>query len=222
VIIGSETIKEGVSLNGNTTTIYNTCLGWNPTETIQVEGRAWRQNNKQGHVHVVYPLMNDSVDSFMYQKHCEKAPRLGAIYSYKGDQLNGGDIDPEKLKFALIKDPEKRAKFKIGMEKEEVENKRGAMQVQAGILVENAKRLKQAESAAGSCGENISDYEKEPAEAKAEYHVKRLKNNIREAKTAGRANRTRLTPSAQRLAKRASIRKPVLSAKSGNCRTKSS
>jgi hypothetical protein len=42
VIIGSETIKEGVSLNGNTTTLYNTCLGWNPTETIQVEGMAWR------------------------------------------------------------------------------------------------------------------------------------------------------------------------------------
>jgi hypothetical protein len=212
VIIGSETIKEGVSLNGNTTTIYNTCLGWNPTETIQVEGRAWRQNNKQGHVHVVYPLMNDSVDSFMYQKHSEKASRLDAIYSYKGDQLNVEDIDPEELKFALIKDPEKRAKFKIDMMKEEIENKRGTVQAQVDILVKNVKRLKQAESAIGSYDEYIADYEKELVEAKAEYddyksevdklkkakkpvdwslqsrmeraeyNVKRLKNNIREAK----------------------------------------
>jgi hypothetical protein len=214
VIIGSETIKEGVSLNGNTTTIYNTCLGWNPTETIQVEGRAWRQNNKQGHVHVVYPLMNDSVDSFMYQKHSEKASRLDAIYSYKGDQLNVEDIDPEELKFALIKDPEKRAKFKIDMMKEEVENKRGTVQAQVDILVKNAKRLKQAESTMGSYDEYIADYEKELVEAKAEYddyksdvdklkkakkpidwslqsrmeraeyNVKRLKNNIREAKNS--------------------------------------
>ncbi|MDR0684389.1 MAG: hypothetical protein LBF83_04610 [Spirochaetaceae bacterium] len=169
VIIGSETIKEGVSLNGNTTTIYNTCLGWNPTETIQVEGRAWRQNNKQGHVHVVYPLMNDSVDSFMYQKHSEKASRLDAVYSYKGDQLNVEDIDPEELKFALIKDPEKRGKFKIDMMKEEVETKRGTAQVQVDILVKNVKRLKQAESAIGSYDEYIAGYEKELVEAKAEY-----------------------------------------------------
>ena len=214
VIIGSETIKEGVSLNGNTTTLYNTCLGWNPTETIQVEGRAWRQNNKQGHVHVVYPLMNDSVDSFMYQKHSEKASRLDAIYSYKGDQLNVEDIDPEELKFALIKDPEKRAKFKIDMMKEEVENRRGTVQAQVDILVKNQKRLKQAENRIGSYDEDIADYEKELVEAKAdydgfkaevdrdkkakketdwllkgrmeraEYNVKRLKNNIRDAKNA--------------------------------------
>jgi hypothetical protein len=214
VIIGSETIKEGVSLNGNTTTIYNTCLGWNPTETIQVEGRAWRQNNKQGHVHIIYPLMNDSVDSFMYQKHSEKASRLDAIYSYKGDKLNVEDIDPEELKFALIKDPEKRARFKIDMMKEDVGNKRGTLQAQVDILIKNAKRLKQAESTIGSYDEYIADYEKELVEAKAdyddykfqvdklkkakkdidwslqsrmeraEYNVKRLKNNIRDAKNS--------------------------------------
>jgi hypothetical protein len=218
VIIGSETIKEGVSLNGNTTTIYNTCLGWNPTETIQVEGRAWRQNNKQGHVHVVYPLMNDSVDSFMYQKHSEKASRLDAIYSYKGDKLNVEDIDPEELKFALIKDPEKRAKFKIDMMKEEVEGKRGTAQAQVDILVKNAKRLRQAESTIGAYDDDIADYEKEFIEAKAEYDryksaadklkkvgtpvdwrlqgyinqagydMKRIKNNIREAKNGKKSD----------------------------------
>ena len=92
VVIGSETIKEGVNLNGNTATIYNTLLGWNPTETIQVEGRAWRQGNKQGNVHVVYPQLINSVDASMYQKHDEKGERLSAIWSYKGDLLNVEDI----------------------------------------------------------------------------------------------------------------------------------
>jgi hypothetical protein len=64
----------------------------------------------------------------MYQKHSEKAARLDAIYSYKGDMLNVEDIDPEELKFALIKDPEKRAKFKIDIETEEIEAKRGTLQ----------------------------------------------------------------------------------------------
>jgi len=116
VIIGSETIKEGVNLNGNTTTIYNTMLGWNPTETTQVEGRIWRQGNKQGVTHVVYPLMNDSIDAMMYQKYDEKSSRLNALWSYKGDLLNVEDIDAEQLKFDLIKDPAKRAHLKVSKE----------------------------------------------------------------------------------------------------------
>jgi hypothetical protein len=123
IIIGSETIMEGVNLNGNTTTLYNCMLGWNPTETIQVEGRIHRQGNKQGHVHIVYPLMNDSIDSFMYQKHDEKAKRISAIFSYKGDTLDVGGIDPEELKFGLIKDPAKRADLQIKQEVEGIKNR---------------------------------------------------------------------------------------------------
>ena len=122
VVIGSETIKEGVNLNGNTATIYNTLLGWNPTETTQVEGRAWRQGNKQGNVHVVYPQLIDSVDSTMYQKHDEKSQRLAQIFSYKGDSLNVEDISPEEVKFDLIKDPEKRAKFEMDLKLEKIED----------------------------------------------------------------------------------------------------
>lgn len=124
IIIGSETIKEGVSLNGNSTTLYNTMLGWNPTETIQVEGRIWRQGNKQGITHIVYPLMNDSIDAMMYQKYDEKSSRLGALWSYKGDSLNVEDINPEELKFELIKDPQKRANMKILQQQAELKKQK--------------------------------------------------------------------------------------------------
>jgi hypothetical protein len=123
VIIGSGTIKEGVNLNGNTTTLYNCMLGWNPTETVQVEGRIHRQGNQQGEVHIVYPLMNDTVDSFMYQKHYEKSKRISAVFSYKGDTLNVEDINPEELRFNLIKDPTKRADLQIKQEVEEIKNR---------------------------------------------------------------------------------------------------
>lgn len=113
VIIGSSTIKEGVNLQGNSTVIYNTQLDWNPTDAQQVEGRIWRQGNKQGITHIVYPLMYDSIDSMIYQKYDEKSSRLDALFSYQGDTLNVADINPEELKFGLIKDPEKRADLQV-------------------------------------------------------------------------------------------------------------
>jgi hypothetical protein len=109
IIIGSDSIKEGVNLNGNTIQTYACMLDWNPTGTQQLIGRSHRQGNKQGKVHITFPLMNDSVDSFMYQKHDEKGTRLDTLWNSKKDKIDIDDIDPEALKFSLIKDPKKRA-----------------------------------------------------------------------------------------------------------------
>jgi hypothetical protein len=109
IIIGSDTIIEGVNLNGNTIQTYEGMLAWNPTDTQQLKGRSWRQGNKQGKVHITFPLMNDSVDSFMYQKHDEKGTRLDTLWNTKKEKIDIGGIDPEELKFSLIKDPKKRA-----------------------------------------------------------------------------------------------------------------
>lgn len=113
ILIGGQDIKEGVTLNGNTTTIYCTQLDWNPTDVQQLWGRGWRQGNKQGIVHCVAPLMHDSLDPMIYQKHDEKSSRTDDLYSYKGDTMNANDINPEELKFALIKDPNKRADLQV-------------------------------------------------------------------------------------------------------------
>ncbi len=146
VIIGSETIKEGVSLNGNTTAIYNCMLGWNPTETIQVEGRAWRQGNKQGHVHVVYPLMADSIDSLMYQKYHEKASRIDEVWSFKGDTSGDvSDINPESLRFDLIKDPARKAKLIVGQKKEKITADRRIEEARYEVLYKDNRSLAIAE-----------------------------------------------------------------------------
>lgn len=109
ILIGSETISEGVDLNGNSLVLYNCMLGWNPTEPVQVEGRLWRQGNRQKKVHIVYPLMYNSLDSLIYQKHDEKASRIDAIWEYRGDKINIEEINPAELKFDLIKSPEMKA-----------------------------------------------------------------------------------------------------------------
>jgi len=118
VIIGGQDIKEGVNLNGNTTSIYCTQLDWNPTDVQQLWGRGWRQGNKQGIVHCITPLMHDSLDPMIYQKHDEKSSRTDDLYSYKGDTMNAQDVNPEELKFALIKDPKKRADLQVREYKE--------------------------------------------------------------------------------------------------------
>lgn len=109
-------------------------LGWNPSETTQVEGRIWRQGNKQGVTHIVYPLMNDSIDALIYQKYDEKQTRIDELWKYKGDTLNVADIDPEELKFGLIKDPEKRADLQIVQEKETLESDVRQLGMQVDIL----------------------------------------------------------------------------------------
>ena len=123
ILIGGKNTSEGINLNGNSFAMYNCSLGWNPSETIQVEGRIWRQGNSQGYVHCCYPVMNDSIDSVLYQKHDEKRSRINELWTYKeNDSLNVEDINPEDLKFDLLKDPKKRARLILENGIEEKDN----------------------------------------------------------------------------------------------------
>lgn len=125
-------MSEGMDLNGNSIALYNCLLGWNPSESEQVEGRIWRQGNKQGIVHIVYPLVEDSGDPFMLQKHDEKKHRTDAIFSYKGTKpLDVSDINPEELKFALIRNPRECARLKLIGEQQEYINKAVSYEHQA-------------------------------------------------------------------------------------------
>lgn len=157
VLIGSETISEGVDLNGNTLVLYNCMLGWNPTEPVQVEGRLWRQGNRQKKVHIVYPLMYNSIDSLIYQKHDEKVSRIDAIWSYRGDKLNMEDINPTELKFDLIKSAEKKAE--IMLEEELIPLKK-----QIRIIDESVELIKSAESQKVILEEKVNDLENQEKE----------------------------------------------------------
>lgn len=116
ILIGTATVAEGIDLNGNSIVEYNTMLGWNPTESIQVEGRIWRQGNEQGKVHIMYPLMENSIDALIYQKHDEKASRINSVLSKTDDgkdAIDTDEINPDTIKFELITDPTKKVKMII-------------------------------------------------------------------------------------------------------------
>lgn len=114
VIIGTATIREGIDLQTKGTVIYNCYPDWNPTDIRQLEGRIWRQGNEFGFVRVTMPLVQDSMDVFVFQKLEEKTARINDIW-FKGDRGNVLDLeslDPEEVKFALITDVEAIANLK--------------------------------------------------------------------------------------------------------------
>jgi hypothetical protein len=115
VIIGTATIREGIDLQKKGTVVYNGYPDWNPTDLRQLEGRVWRQGNEYGYVRVVMPLVQDSMDVFVFQKLEEKSNRINDIW-YRGDRGNVLDLeslDPEEVKFALITNLEELAKVEI-------------------------------------------------------------------------------------------------------------
>lgn len=161
IIIGGRNTAEGIDLNGNSFVMYNCSLGWNPSETIQAEGRIWRQGNLQGHVHIVYPVMNDSIDSVLYQKHDEKRSRVNELWNYKGDSLNVEDINPEDLKLDLIKDPQKKAKLILEEETKETKAELAKIKLKIKDFDEIVERRKQLTLDFGDAKDSVKYYEEQ-------------------------------------------------------------
>lgn len=164
IIIGGRNTAEGIDLNGNSFVMYNCSLGWNPSETIQAEGRIWRQGNLQGNVHIVYPVMNDSIDSVLYQKHDEKRSRINELWNYKGDSLNVEDINPEDLKLDLIKDPNKKAKLILQEETKEARAELSRLNLKIKSFDEIIEKRKQFELDFSDAKETV-EYQKKQIES---------------------------------------------------------
>lgn len=166
IIIGGKNTSEGIDLNGNSFVMYNCSLGWNPSETIQAEGRIWRQGNLQGNVHIVYPVMNDSIDSVLYQKHDEKRSRINELWNYKGDSLNVEDINPEDLKLDLIKDPHKKAKLILQEETKEARAELSRLNLKIKSFDEIIEKRKQFELDFSDAKNSVDSYKNDMKEFK--------------------------------------------------------
>lgn len=108
VLIGSEVIKEGMDLQSKTTDLYHLHLPWNPVDLDQVEGRAWRFGNQWAHVRINYPLIEDSVDPFIFQKLETKNKRIQHAKHSTENEVDVSDLNFEELKLDLITDPARK------------------------------------------------------------------------------------------------------------------
>jgi len=141
IIIGTATIREGIDLQKRGTVIYDDYPDWNPTDIKQLEGRIWRQGNEFGYVRVVMPLVQDSMDVFVFQKLEEKTSRINDIW-YKGDRGNVLDLeslDPQEVKLALITDIGRLVKLFYDQAKEELSKKHKRAK-NALIIIEEVKQ----------------------------------------------------------------------------------
>jgi hypothetical protein len=135
IIIGTATIREGIDLQKRGTVIYNCYPEWNPTDIRQLEGRIWRQGNQFKYVRIVMPLIQDSMDVFVFQKLEEKTSRINDIW-FRGDRGNVLDLEslnPEEIKLALITDVDRLVRMFFDQEREQLfrENKRAQLALEA-------------------------------------------------------------------------------------------
>ncbi|MBI5539059.1 MAG: hypothetical protein HY951_03305 [Bacteroidia bacterium] len=140
VIIGTATIREGIDLQKQGTVIYDCYPEWNPTDIRQLEGRIWRQGNRYAYVRIVMPLVQDSMDVFVFQKLEEKTSRINDIW-FKGDRGNVLDLeslDPEEIKLALITDVDRLVRMFFDQEKEQLNRE----MAKAGRAIEMIEEVK--------------------------------------------------------------------------------
>lgn len=143
IIIGTSTIKEGINLQKKSTVLYNLYPNWNPTDIRQLEGRIWRQKNEYGYVRIVMPLMENSMDVFVFQKLEEKTSRINDLWSKsdRGNVLDEESLDPNEVKFALVTDLNVLLRFELKQISEDLGSKQSILNSQITDL-DNYDELK--------------------------------------------------------------------------------
>lgn len=120
VLFGSPAIKEGIDLQNKASTMYIMTPDWNPTDMRQVEGRIWRRDNENKYIRIVYVLLDQSIEVFIYSKLEEKAARLQQVMQERREKRKDNDkeeldvleemsLNPNETKVALASNPVKRA-----------------------------------------------------------------------------------------------------------------
>lgn len=195
IVIGTAAIREGIDLQKYCTGIFDLYPDWNPTDIKQLEGRGWRQGNTFGYVRVVMPLVQDSMDVFVFQKLEEKTSRINDIW-YRADRGNVLDVealDPDEVKFALFTDVNELSKIVIDKETKDLERQK--MTIESNIdsiskvgnaivkmkdyrqqCVEKIQEWKVAlERFSEHVAENIESWEDFPASKMKEYEENSIK-----------------------------------------------
>ncbi|MGA9212365.1 helicase-related protein [Kaistella sp.] len=176
VVIGSEAIQEGMNLQENTTDVYMLSLPYNFTSLRQVEGRAWRQGNKNENVRVNFMLTNDSIDVFMLQKLQAKQSRYLEAMKKGADVLDVSDISAQELKTSIITNPETRANIEIELIKRKIESEKNKFLADSAFVLrkyEDVLKVKELVTKAEHSYNRIEGYSKN-GDGNSEYWATQL------------------------------------------------
>ncbi len=167
IIIGSATIKEGINLQERASTLYNCWEDWNPTDAKQLDGRIWRYGNIYANVRVVHPLMENSIDTFTFQKREEKTSRINEIWYRAGrtNTLNLAELNPAEIKMGLVTDPHALAELILLEDRERLQDEITSLQNQTQVLTDIAAQRDVFNKNMPHISKVVEDYR--PAEGKS-------------------------------------------------------
>ena len=172
IVIGSEAIQEGMNLQENTTDVYLLTLPYNFTSLRQVEGRAWRQGNKNENVRINFMLTNDSIDVFMLQKLQAKQARYLEAMKRGADVLDISDISTQELKTSIITNPETRAKIEMELLKKKLESEKNKFLADGAFVLRKYEYFTKVQSEvykAENAYDRILEYSKNSEDVNATY-----------------------------------------------------
>jgi hypothetical protein len=176
IVIGSEAIQEGMNLQENMSDMYLLSLPYNFTSLRQVEGRAWRQGNKNENVRINFMLTNDSIDVFMLQKLQAKQTRYLEAMKKGANVVDVSDINTQELKTAIITDPEMRANIETELLKKKIESRKNKLNADSAFVLrkyEEFNKVKAEVTKAEHSYNKILGYSKEEGED-TEYWLNQL------------------------------------------------
>ena len=177
IVIGSEAIQEGMNLQENTTDVYLLTLPYNFTSLRQVEGRAWRQGNKNENVRINFMLTNDSIDVFMLQKLQAKQARYVEAMKKGANVLDISDISTQELKTSIITHPETRAKIEIELLKKKLESEKNKFLADNAFVLRKYEDFTKVQSEvykAENAYQRILEYSKSSEDVNANYWESQL------------------------------------------------
>jgi hypothetical protein len=142
VVIANSVAYEGVDLQVRTCTIHHLDLPWTPADLEQRNGRAVRQGNTLGTVHIYYYFADGSTDGYRFSLIDGKAGWLGELIKSQVRDTNNPaaqqQLSPEDILLMISRNKEKTRALL------EDKKKRQAEEARARIAKEAARLLRQA------------------------------------------------------------------------------
>nr|WP_293177676.1 helicase-related protein [Nannocystis sp.] len=142
VVIANSVAYEGVDLQVRTCTIHHLDLPWTPADLEQRNGRAVRQGNTLGTVHIYYYFADGSTDGYRFSLIDGKAGWLGELIKSQVRDTNNPaaqqQLSPEDILLMISRNKEKTRALL------EDKKKRQAEEARARVAKEAARLLRQA------------------------------------------------------------------------------
>jgi len=113
ILMGTETIKEGINLQENATVMYILNAEFSPVKMMQLQGRIWRQGNNWKNCFIINVLARKSLDAFVFSKLDKKITAVremldSDVYEMDATQFT---MDAQQIKIELTTDVKQLVKI---------------------------------------------------------------------------------------------------------------